>query len=106
MVRRLIVALLASLLLATTVACDDQANPSTIPDGSTRITKAMRGIWNAPGGSTCRWWIVNRSGTITNNGNLRQKLPARHQSQTVVIGTGNVGETFKSDNCAPKGWTK
>jgi hypothetical protein len=98
--RRLLIPIL--LLLAT--GCEDQASPSRIPDGSTTITKSMRGIWNAPGGTKCRWWIQSKGGAISNRGNTRQKAPARTQSQTVVIGTGNVGEKFKSDNCG--GWSK
>lgn len=111
MVRRLIV---GAFLLAALLGCEptDQSSPSSIPDGSRTIGKGMRGIWNAPGGTSCRWWIVSKRGTISNPGNTtgpvnrRRQKPGRaaDQSQTVVIGSGNVGETFKSDRCAPRGW--
>lgn len=114
MARRLIV---GAFLLAALLGCEptDKSTPSSIPDGSRTISKGMRGIWNAPGGPNCRWWIVSKSGkSISNPGNTtgpvnrRRQKPgkAADQSQTVVIGSGNVGETFKSDRCAPQGWTR
>lgn len=102
--RRTLAVMTSVGLALSLVACDNKATTTRIPDGSTTITKGMRGFWNAPGGASCRWWIVNKSGTISNNGNTKQKLPARGWSQKALITTGNVGEKFKSDNCG--GWTQ
>jgi hypothetical protein len=110
--RRLTAALATiPLLVATAKGCDNQASPSSIPDGSTQISKNMTGFWNAPGGPRCRWWM-QRGGSITDNGNttgplkhrVQQKGPAADQSQTNLIGIGNVGDTLKSDGCG--GWTQ
>jgi hypothetical protein len=96
--------LLVLTLTGAANGCEDQSSPARIPDGSTKITKNMRGIWNAPGGSQCRWWLQTERGVITHAGNVKLKGNARTQSQSVVIGTGNVGQLFKSDRC--KGWRK
>lgn len=90
--------------------CKNQANPSSIPDGVTSISENMVGKWDAPGGTSCRWWMTNGS-KLTDAGNTRvvsgkrvqQKGAQADQSQTVFIGTGNVGDKLHSDNCGP--WT-
>lgn len=83
--RRLILgALCVPLLLATMAGCPNQSSPKRIPDGATPISKNMRGIWNAPGGKSCRWWVADPDGSISNG--------------------GNVGQTLRSDSCG--GWTK
>lgn len=101
---------LVAFALAALLGCKptDQASPSSIPNGSTTITKAMRGVWKAEGGPSCRWWIENSTGTL-NNGNLiarKKRLRSAYQSQTVIIGSSYVGAKFKSDNCGKGGWTQ
>jgi len=102
-VRRLTAVLAVPLLLATMGAangCENQADPGTIPDGVTSISKNMRGVWNAPGGPGCRWSVRVKSGgkfVTVNKG-------SGNKSQTVIFGTGVVGGQFRSDKCAPKGW--
>jgi hypothetical protein len=94
----------ASLLLMA--GCPDQSTHTTIPNGITVITKNDVGTKTAPGGPSCRWWMT-RGSRITDNGNttgtlkrrVQQKGVAADQSQTVIIGTGNVGDTFHADNC-------
>ena len=110
--RWIVAAACVPLLLATMAGCPDQSSPKRISDGATPISKNMVGSWNAPGGKSCRWWVVSSSGSITNNGNTRassrgrvQKSgPAADQSQTVILGTGNVGQTLRSDACG--GWKR
>lgn len=108
-----------ALLLVALLGCENRAAPESIPNGVTQITKNMRGIWKSEGGPSCRWWISTsdgRGGTTTHDGNLiarKKKLKSASQSQTVVIGSGNVGnkdrriplQYFHSDKCG-KGWTQ
>jgi hypothetical protein len=104
-------AVAAVALIGILSGCDDKSSPSSIPDGVTTINKQMRGIWNAPGGTSCRWWMTS-DGTITNNGNTVAKGKSRvqksgraaDQSQSVIIGTGNIGNKIHSDGCG--GWKK
>lgn len=110
----------AGLAVTTLVACDppkveDQAVRMTVADGSRTLSRNDAGIWDAPGGTLCRWWKQSANGKrITDNGNTEwnKKHTARvqksgkqaEQSQTMVIGTGNAGDKLKSDNC--KGWKR
>jgi major membrane immunogen (membrane-anchored lipoprotein) len=96
----------AAAVLLTGCGPADQASPTTISNGSTTITKAMRGTWKSDGGRNCRWWIESTTGTTLHNGNLiarQKKLDYAYQSQLVIINTGQVGGKFKSDKCG-KGW--
>ena len=114
--RNKIVGTLAAVNMLVVLAaqgCDDQSSPQTISDGVRKINKNMRGYWNAPGGTNCRWWIVSADGKrISNNGNTTGPLNKRVQkpgkqadfSQSVILGTGNIGESLRSDKCG--GWTK
>jgi hypothetical protein len=91
------------VLVALLFGCKNQASPTSIPDGVTQITKNMRGIWDAPGGPGCKWRIVIKSAsgkktTVSSGGG--------NKSQTVIIGSSHVGGEFRSDKCAPKGWTQ
>lgn len=86
-------------IAATAGGCDNEASPSTIPDGVTSISKNMRGIWSAPGGPDCRWSKIAAGGTKTGSGK-------GNRSQTMIISSSDVGGQVRSTSCAPKGWTK
>ena len=107
-----------ALALVALIGCKptNQASPDSISNGVTNISKNMAGLWKAAGGPSCRWWISTarsgRGGKITNPGNTegpnrtQRKSKAADRSQTVIIGTGNAGQYFHSDNCGKAGWTQ
>ena len=118
--------LAALLVIVALVGCEptDRAKPTSVPDGSTKITEAHTGgSWKATGGPKCRWWIQSgkKGGRVTNSGNtqgpigkrVQKKGRAADQSQAVIFEEKNIGQYFKSDKCtidaltgARKGWTK
>jgi hypothetical protein len=95
---------LVAVALLALVGCENQADPASLPDGVTNISKNMRGVWNAPGGPGCKWSVRVKSGgrwVTVNSG-------AGNHSQTAIIGTAHVGGQFRSDKCANKagGWKR
>lgn len=101
----------SGMALATLVGCKNQADPTSISDGSTQLTDNMLGeTFNGPGGKFCRWWIVASNGRIVNNGNtVKNKRGGRdqrsgrqaEQSQTFTVYSSYVGAKLKSDDCGP-----
>lgn len=77
--------------------CEDQATPSSLMNGTTNITKSMRGFWDSAGGKACSWRKYDRYENQTGSG----KGPV---SQKVLFSTADVGGKFKSDKCAL--WSK
>lgn len=86
----------AIVLVTTGQGCADQATPSIMQDGAHNITKSMRGFWDSPGAKGCVWRKLDRYGHVTAKG-------GGVRSQTVLIGTADVGGKFRSDKC--KRWS-
>ena len=90
--------ILGTLLVLSLAGCkiQDQATPKSMLDGAHNITKSMRGFWDSPGGSGCKWRKYDRYRNPTGHG-------GGTRSQTVLFGSSDVGGTFRSDRC--KRWS-
>jgi hypothetical protein len=92
-VRRLAALAIAVVLLT---ACETTGAKSIGP-GKHTVTKPLRGLWSANDAQPwCKWTLGPKGGDGAQQGN---------EKQSVLIGTGNLGMTFwTNDKCGK--WTR